>query len=90
MLGQRIPKPASPDNLSTFDGGMASQVQTKVTPAFERKYIARSIHLEKELINDPICNEKFYMFRLVTKTLKIIEFEADFSGSLNCDFIEVN
>ena len=92
MLGQRIPKPASPDNLSTFDGAMvASQVQTKVAPpTFERKYIARCIHLEKELMTDPIVNEKFYMFRLVTKTLKIIEFSADFSGSLNCEFIEVN
>lgn len=29
------------------------------------------------------------MFRLVTQTLKIIDFEADFSGSLNCEFLEV-
>ncbi len=29
------------------------------------------------------------MFRLVTKTLKNVEFQADFSGSSNCDFIDV-
>ena len=39
-------------------------------------------------MHDPVSNEKYYMFRLVTQTLKIIEFEADFSGSLNCEFVE--
>lgn len=29
------------------------------------------------------------MFSLVTKSLKIVEFEADFGESLNCEFIEV-
>ena len=29
------------------------------------------------------------MFRLVTQSLKIVEFEADFSASLNCEFVEV-
>ena len=29
------------------------------------------------------------MFRLVTQTLKIVEFEADFNGSINCEFVEV-
>ena len=86
ILGQRIMKPASPENLSTFDGGLASHIQHPRTPLFERKDIARSIYLEKELVSDDITNERFYMFRLVTSTLKIVEFEADFSGSLNCEF----
>ena len=51
-MGQRIPKPASPDNLSTFDGGLASQVQVNRSPIIEKKDIARSIYLEKELIQD--------------------------------------
>lgn len=87
-LGQRIPKPASPENLSTFEGGLNSQIQNK-TPMFERKDIARSIYLEKELVQDDKNQEKYYMFRLVTQSLKIVEFEADFSASQNCEFVEV-
>ena len=33
--------------------------------------------------------EKFYMFRLVSQTLKIVEFVADFTGSRNCDFVDL-
>jgi len=40
-------------------------------------------------VHDKDANQKYYMFRLVTQTLKIVEFEADFSESLNCEFIEV-
>jgi len=45
--------------------------------------------LEKEFVHDKDTNQKYYMFRLVTQTLKIVEFEADFSESLNCEFHEV-
>ena len=49
VLGNRLQKPASPDNLSTFDGGVASQILSTKQPLIERKDIARSIYLEKEL-----------------------------------------
>lgn len=49
VLGNRLQKPASPDNLSTFDGGVASQIISTKQPLIERKDIARSIYLEKEL-----------------------------------------
>ncbi len=32
---------------------------------------------------------RHYLFTLVTKTLKVVEFEANFNGSDNCTFIEV-
>ena len=39
---------------------------------------------------DEIANEKFYIFRLVSQTLKIIEFQADFTGSRNCAFVDLS
>ena len=67
-------KPASPENLSNFDAGIASLIRTdsksNTIPAatlspLETKPIARSIHLEKEMLVDNE-GEKYYMFRLVS------------------------
>ena len=95
FLGQRVVKPASPENLSNFDAGIASLIRTdsksNVVPnlsPLETKQIARSIFLEKEMMLDE-SGEKFYMFRLVSQTLKIVEFVADFTGSRNCDFVDL-
>lgn len=73
-------KPASPENLSNFDGGIASLIKTEsksnvapVLSPIETKPIARSIYLEKEMLLDEE-GMKYYMFRLVSQTLKIVEF----------------
>ena len=96
FLGQRVAKPASPENLSTFDAGIASQMKSESktgnhnsVPQIELKQVSRAIHLEKEMLIDEVTKERYYMFRLISKTLKIIEFTADFTGSTNCQFIDL-
>ena len=60
--------------------------QSPIQP-LTRKEIAKDIYLEKELdaIKTP---EAQYIFRVVSKTLKVITFIADFTGSDKCEFTE--
>ena len=60
--------------------------QSPIQP-LTRKEIAKDIYLEKELdtIKTP---EAQYIFRIVSKTLKVITFVADFTGSEKCEFTE--
>lgn len=54
-----------------------------------RKEIARDIYLEKEL--DMALSggqEPRYYFKIVSKSLRIINFEADFNGSEKVEFID--
>ena len=71
---------------------MRSETKTanhNTLPPIEVKQISRAIHLEKETLIDEVTKERYYMFRLISKTLKIIEFTADFSGSTNCAFVDL-
>lgn len=51
--------------------------------------IAKDIYLEKEL--EPSSGGyPVYIFRLVTRCFKVVNFEADFTGSNNCEFYELH
>ena len=60
--------------------------QSPIQP-LTRKEIAKDIYLEKELDSIKTVDSQ-YIFRIVSKTLKVITFVADFSGSDKCEFTE--
>ena len=74
------------DGNNTENKFKAILQQSPIQP-LTRKEIAKDIYLEKELdtIKTP---EAQYIFRIVSKTLKVVTFIADFTGSDKCEFTE--
>jgi hypothetical protein len=62
---------------------------TKKKDGVERKVIAPDIFLDKELDMHLAGGENpRYLFKLVSKSLRVISFEVDFTGSQNVEYYQ--
>ena len=84
--GQNLRVTERSDTLQTVDKFRAIVAQSPIQP-LTRKEIAKDIFLEKELDTTKTVDTQ-YIFRIVSKTLKVITFFADFTGSDKCEFLE--
>ena len=84
---QGLRQQASMDANPAEAGKFKSALQHAAMQPLTRKEIARDIFLEKELDTSK-QTEYQYIFRVVSKSLKIITFIADFQGSDKVEFSE--
>ena len=84
---QGLRQQASMDANLADAGKFKSALQQAAMQPLTRKEIARDIFLEKELDTSK-QTEYQYIFRVVSKSLKIITFIADFQGSDKVEFSE--
>ena len=75
------------DTNPTEANKVKSAMQQVAMQPLTRKEIARDIFLEKELDTSKQTDYQ-YIFRIVSKTLKIVTFIADFQGSDKVEFSE--
>ena len=75
------------DTNPTEANKIKSAMQQVAMQPLTRKEIARDIFLEKELDTSKQTDYQ-YIFRIVSKTLKIVTFIADFQGSDKVEFSE--